>query len=250
MQSIVDALIRALGDLRSGRVLAVIAVPPIAALLVWLALAWAFSDDWARWVADYVAGSSWLSWLSSHGLGGVLVWGTGIAAMAVLLPIVFVTAVLAAEVVTMPVIVPWIAARRFPQLAAARGGTFTGSVLNTCVATAIFAVLWIVTLPLWFTGIGALVLPPVLSAYLNQRLFRYDALADHASAEEYRRIRVRARGRLFLLGLLLALVFYVPIVNLAAPGLSALAFTHFCLGELAALRAQASGGERSAGRNL
>ena len=93
-----------------------------------------------------------------------------------------------------------------------------------------------VTLPLWFTGIGALVLPPLISAFLNQRLFRYDALAGHASAEEYRLVLARAGGRLYLLGLLLAFVYYIPVLNLAAPVLSALAFTHFCLAELARMR--------------
>jgi len=80
------------------------------------------------------------------------------------------------------------------------------------------------------------VLPPVLSGFLNQRLFRYDALAEHASAEEYRAVLARAHGRLYLLGILLAFVYYIPLVNLAAPVLSALAFTHFCLAELARLR--------------
>jgi hypothetical protein len=61
---------------------------------------------------------------------------------------------------------------------------------------------------LWFTGVGALALPPLLSAFLNQRLFRYDALAEHASAEEYRAVVARAKGRLFVLGLLLSLVYY------------------------------------------
>lgn len=236
MHSIADALGRAVSDLRAPRVLAVIAAPPVATILVWIALAWTFSDDWARWIADAIAGSPWLSWLSGAGLGSVLIWGSGIAAMAALLPVLFVTALLVAEVVAMPVIVPWVAARRFPGLTEKRGGTPAGSVMNSFIAVAIFLLLWIVTLPLWFTGIGAIVLPPVLSAYLNQRLFRYDALSDHASVAEYARLRTRARGRLFLLGLPLALLYCVPVVNLAAPGLTALAYTHFCLAELERLR--------------
>jgi len=80
------------------------------------------------------------------------------------------------------------------------------------------------------------VLPVVLSAYLNQRLFRYDALSDHASAAEYRAILKLSRGRMYMLGALRALLYYVPLLNLLAPVLSGLAFTHFCLGELARLR--------------
>jgi hypothetical protein len=152
------------------------------------------------------------------------------------LPIVLITSMLVAEVVAMPVVVPWLAARRFPGLEARKGGTMAGSAFNAAGAIVVFLILWVVTLPLWFTGIGALVLPPLLAGFLNQRLFRYDALAEHASADEYRAVLARAGGRLYLLGVLLAFVYYIPIVNLAAPVLSALAFTHFCLAELARFR--------------
>jgi uncharacterized protein involved in cysteine biosynthesis len=67
-------------------------------------------------------------------------------------------------------------------------------------------------------------------------MFRYDALAEHASAEEYQRIVRDSRGELFLLGLALAMLLYVPFLNLAVPVLSALAFTHFGLARLARLR--------------
>lgn len=40
--------------------------------------------------------------------------------------------------------------------------------------------------------VTALVLPAVLLAYLNQGLFRYDALAEHASREEFDLIVERA----------------------------------------------------------
>jgi len=240
MQMVLDSFVRALRDLSAPRVLAVMLIPALAALAVWGVLAWAFADDWARWVADFIAGSSWLNWVSSLGLGSIFVWASGILALAALLPVVLITAILAAEIVAMPVVVPWIAARRFQGLDERKGGTVVGSALNAAGAITVFVVLWIVTLPLWFTGIGALVLPPLLSAFLNQRLFRYDALSEHASAEEFRLLVRRARGRLYLLGLLLAFVYYIPLVNLAAPVLSALAFTHFCLAELASLRASRS----------
>ena len=237
MQTVLDSFARALRDLRAPRVLAVLLIPPLAGLLVWGVLAWTFAEDWARWVADFIARSAWLTWIGSFGLTGIFVWGSGIAALAALLPIVLITSILVAELVAMPVVVPWVAARRFPGLEARKGGTVTGSAFNAAGTIVVFLILWVVTLPLWFTVVGALALPPLLSAFLNQRLFRYDALAEHASADERRAVLARARGRLYLLGLLLAFVYYIPLVNLAAPVLSALAFTHFCLAELARFRA-------------
>jgi uncharacterized protein involved in cysteine biosynthesis len=238
VNAVISAITAAIRDLRHPRMLAIMMIPPLAALVVWGLLVWLLSDDWARWVADWIATSPWLTWVGNLGLSSAFIWASGIMAFALLLPVMLITAVLVAEIVAMPVIVPWVAERRFPGLERRKGGTLVGSALNATTTIAVFAALWIVTLPLWFTGIGALVLAPALSAYLNQRLFRYDALADHASVEEYREILARARGRLFVLGLMLAVLYYVPFVNLAAPMVSALAFTHFCLGELAELRRQ------------
>ena len=239
MNTVFASFVAALHDLWSPRMLAIMLIPPLAALLVWGVLAWAFADDWARWVAEWIATSPWLAWIGGLGLSSVFIWGSGILAFALLLPIMLITALLVTEIVAMPMIVPWVSKRRFPHLEERKGGTVAGSAVNAAVAIVSFAALWVVTLPLWFTGVGALLLPPALSAYLNQRLFRYDALAEHASEEEFRRILRNARGRLFLLGLLLAACYYIPLFNLAVPVLSALAFTHFCLAELAHSRRQA-----------
>ena len=57
----------------------------------------------------------------------------------------------------------------------------------------------------------------------------YDALAEHASREEFSHIAHTSRGDLFLLGILLSLVLYVPVVNLLMAVISELTFTLFCL---------------------
>ena len=236
MQAALFALGRAVYDLREPRVLALGLLPPLAALAVWIALAWLLADDWARMVANWIATTPWLAWVRDFGLSSVFVWGSGIAAFALLLPIMLVTAVLVMELVAMPVIVPLVARRSYPQLEQRKGGTFAGSVWNAFVAVAVFAALWLMSLPLWFTGIGALVLPPLISAHFNQRMFRYDALAEHATSAERDAVVRGARWRLFTLGLLLAMLYAIPIVNLAVPVLSGLAFTHLCLAELERLR--------------
>jgi hypothetical protein len=50
-----------------------------------------------------------------------------------------------------------------------------------------------------------------------------------------------ARGRLFLLGLITGMIYFLPPFNLVAPVFSALAFIHLCLAELERLRAQELG---------
>lgn len=236
MSEVVIALQRAFADLRIPRVLALAVVPPVAAIALCAALAWAYADDWGRWVGGWIAGTTWLAWLRDWGLDSVLVWGSGLVALAGLIPVMLITAVVVTGILVMPVIVPMVGERHYPRLERREGGTFAGSAWHAVATTLVFAVLWLVTLPLWLTGIGALALPPLLSAYFNQRMFRYDALAEHASAAEYEAVVRASRGRLFLLGLLLAVLYYVPLFNLVVPVLSGLAFTHFCLSELARLR--------------
>jgi len=159
-----------------------------------------------------------------------------LAVLIAVLPAMLVTALVITEIVAMPVIVRFVADRYYPGLGHAFGGSVAGSMANAAVAIVIFAVLWVVTLPLWLTGIGAVLAPVLTSAWLNQRLFRYDALADHASREEFADFVRTSRRELFGLGVLLSLLLYVPLFNLAVPVLAGLAFTHFGLARLALLR--------------
>jgi hypothetical protein len=236
MGDVTIALRRAFHDLREARVLALALLPPLVAIVLCVALAWAWADDWARLVADWIAGASWLAWVREWGMDSVLIWGSGIVVVAGLIPVMLITAVVVTGILVMPVIVPLVGKRYYPRLEQRKGGTVAGSAWHALATTLVFMALWLVTLPLWLTGIGALVLPPLLSAYFNQRMFRYDALAEHASAGEYEVVVRGSRGRLFLLGLLLAALYYVPLFNLLVPVLSGLAFTHFCLAELERLR--------------
>ena len=81
-----------------------------------------------------------------------------------------------------------------------------------------------------------IIIPFIAAAYLNQRLFRYDALAEHASNEEMKALFSANQSSLWGLGLLTGLAQFVPILNLFAPVLSGLAFIHFGLGRLNNLR--------------
>ncbi len=236
MNAVLQALGGAFRDLREGRVLALALLPPIVAIALCATLVWAYAADWARLVADWIAGASWLAWVREWGLGSIFVWAGGIAAVAALIPVALITALVVTGIIAMPVIVPMVGELHYPRLERRKGGTVAGSAWHALVTVLIFAVLWLSTLPLWLTGVGALFLPPFLSAYFNQRMFRYDALAEHASAAEYETVVRGARGRLFLLGLVLAFFYAIPVFNLVVPILSALAFTHLCLGELARLR--------------
>jgi CysZ protein len=228
-----SALTRALPVFLSARIWSVILLPLIGAAMVFVAIAWWAWTPLVEWTAVTVFGAP-------RGVGDVPAgWGmvaASVATFLVFVALALVTALIAIAVLAMPVIVSAVAARDFPTLERRRGGTFAGNLLNALVATVVFV-------PLWIGSLFLLAVPPLfigaslaLSAWLNQRLLRYDALAEHADASELRAVVGGARGKLFGLGLVLAPLSYVPVINFVAPLYAGVAFTYLCLGELAKRR--------------
>jgi len=243
MEAVFRALARAVGSLVHPVILLILLVPMGVAAAVWLGVAWAYWDTWTTAIQSLVMDHTGYSWTARWDLTEVAGVVAVIVVVILLTPAIIVTALLIAAIFAMPVLVSHVTRRDYPQLERRKGGTVLGSAWNAFVAIGLFLVLWVVTIPLWLLGPVAAVLPLMLSAYLNQRLFRYDALSEHASREEMQRIFLEARGRLFLLGLITGVLYFIPPFNLIGPVFAALAFVHLCLDELARLRA---GGKISA----
>jgi len=236
MNRVITAIVGAVRDLREGRILALVLVPPVGAFVLWAVLGWAYWDDWVNWVDARLGATAGGQWVQSFAPGWLVSSAATLVLIVLVVPMMLITVVVITELIAMPVIVKLVAHRHFGALEMRRGGTVMGSAWNAVRGITLFALLWLLSLPLWLTGIGALVLPPLISAWFTQRMFRYDALAEHASAAEYRRIVQGSSGRLILMGLLLTLFYYVPLLNLVVPVLSGLAYTHLCLGELSRIR--------------
>jgi uncharacterized protein involved in cysteine biosynthesis len=136
----------------------------------------------------------------------------------------------------MPALIKLVAKRYYPELEREYGGTINGSIINAILAIGIFILIWIITLPLWPVGAGIFI-PFVAAAFMNQQLFRYDALSEHASKQEIKTIFATKKYSLWGLGLITGLIQFVPFLNLLAPIFTALAFIHYGLAQLKLLRA-------------
>jgi len=234
MAAIFAALARSVPILFTPRIVGLAFLPLVIAAIVWTAIAVA---TWHPFTAALVSivGASPDSLLPAIGAGVVAAIAYAVLAVA--------TAFTAVALLAMPMIVRTVATRDFPALAARRGGTFAGSLGNAMFALAIFAALWIASLVLLFVPPVYALASLVLNAWLTQRMFRYDALAEHAERAEIHALLARSRGRLMGLGLVLAPLSLVPIVNvLVLPIFAGIAFTELCLGELASLRAASPSG--------
>jgi hypothetical protein len=145
---------------------------------------------------------------------------------------VYLTALFILGIFGMPKMVDYVAERSFPALERKRGGSVTGSVWNAAAALGGLAALFLVSLPLWLLPPLWPLIPLAIFAWVNQRLLRYDAAAEHADREEMSRLFRERRGALLLLGLLLALLAYVPFVGFIGPVVFGLAFIRYLLGAL------------------
>jgi len=225
MADVMQALGRAFGDLKYGRVWLYVLAPALFSLLLTVALAiWALGAV-VQQLLDYppmtwlVAWKLlWLATLLAH-LGGWLA----------IFAVAYLVAMLLAAVAIMPLMLRFLSGGEYRDLAPMGRDSFVAATLNSVFASLIFVIAWFVTIPLWLIPGFSLLIPLLLMAWLNRRIFAYDALAMHASPGELAALRQRHKGPLFLLGLVMALLAHVPLLGLLAPALAALSFVHYGL---------------------
>lgn len=229
MESIFLSLQRAGRDLLTPRMLTLAFWPMVLSLLAWGILAWLFGAAWKAEIAGLLAATplaDLAGWMGAE-------WLTAYAAVFVLallwLPAMYVTALLITSVFLMPMIVEFVAGRQYPELRRDKGGSLAGSVFNGLAALLLYLLAWLVLLPVWLFAPFGIAVSILLNAWLNQKLFMYDALSEHASAAELKELRHAGGWRLLVLSSLLGLLHFVPVFNFLAPVYMALAFTHHAL---------------------
>lgn len=230
MHEVLVAAYRALRDLGRSGILWQALWPPLAAFLGWSVVAYWTWTPLSAWLAGHLPDWSWMSWLGS--------WLAHAAVLLTFAPVIYFTAVLLVAVVALPRMMDIVAAGDYPDVSRHGSTTaaFWGSLGNTLAAGAVFLVGWLLCLPLLLVPGGLLILPLLWSAWLNQRTFRYDVLALHATDAERRTLFAQCGGQFRLAGFLAALAAHVPIANVLAPAFSALLFSHLGLSGLRRLR--------------
>jgi hypothetical protein len=236
MHSVIVALVAALRSLFHPKMLSLVLWPMLVAVVLWVGAALSFWADWIAGLTGMVQATPLEQWMAQGFLAAASHYLISIILVLLLLPAIYVTALVLTAVFAMPMMVSHVAQKDYPGLERKQGGSNGGSVVNAMVAIVVYGAGWVLSLPLWLFSPFALLLPILLMAYLNQRLFRYDALAEHASRAEYAQVVERASLKLYLLGALVGLLQFVPLLNLFSPVYVGLAFIHLCLAELRQLR--------------
>ena len=187
------------------RMLLLTILPFVLSLVLWGLALWLGLQPLIDWLHGYFvdnnlfqAASSVLGWF---GLGAIKTVLVPLIAMWLLLPLMVVTALVFVGVIAMPAVARHVSARRFPQLAQKHGGSLAGSLGVSLGSFLVFTLAWLVTLPLNAVPPLAFVVQPVLWGWLTYRVMAYDALAEHASADERRLLMRTHRWPLLTIGI-------------------------------------------------
>ena len=211
--------------------------PMLIAIAIWGTAVVIFWTQAVVWIAGFFrqwfeTAAVYFSWDA----GMIALFAAKAIVVLLLLPLVYLTALLILSVFGLPAMVEHVAVRRFPELARRRGGSLAGSLLNSLAALAGMALLGLASIPFWLVPPLWPLIPAAVMGWVNQKVLRYDALAEHATADERRAIFCASRKTLYGLGVALAFLAYVPVLGFFAPVVFGLAFVHYLLGELKALR--------------
>lgn len=245
MGDVLTAFGRAARSLRSAHMFWHLVWPALLALVLWVLVAFFSWSNVVAAIMDSV--SAWPlagPWMTgSEFASATMLFLVNLALLFALVPLIYVTAAVLVSIFAVPMMLERVALGEYPALERRDGGSTVGSIANTAWATLVFMVLFVVSLPLWLIPGFGLLATVVITAWLNQKAFGYDALMLHADAEELRRLPRAKRDAMWLVGGLCALLAYVPFVNLLAPAFSALVFVHYMLIALERSRLGSTAGE-------
>jgi hypothetical protein len=233
MTSLARSIFYALANVLHPRMLWLMLWPVLVALAIWGSVALIFWTQIALWLAELI--HQWLTtgWFAIQWDVKDLALIAAKAMIVILLvPLVQLTALLILSSFGMPSMVEYVAARSYPALERRHGGSLAGSLWNGLVALAGMVLLFALSLPLWFFPPLWPLIPVAVVGWVNQRVLRYDALAEHAGAGEMRQVLAGRRVTLYFLGVVLALLAYVPFLGFFAPVFFGLSFIHYLLAAL------------------
>jgi CysZ protein len=211
--------------------------PMLVSLAVWVTVAFFLWSRLAVWIAELL--KQWAAPISGWApfdLGTAATFIANFMLLVLFFPLVYLTALFILGIFGMDKMVNHVAAQMSPSPETRRGGGTAGSIWNGILSLGGMVLAFLVSLPLWLVPpLGPIAVLGIL-CWVNQRLLRYDALAEHADKPEMQRIFRERRAGLYSLGLLLALAGYIPFLNLLAPVVFGLAFIRYLLGALQELR--------------
>ena len=273
MRLLLDSFWRAVAYCLHPRVIVLSVAPLVLMAVIAAGLGYFYWDPAVAWMREALDAwpilSSLWGWIERAGASDVKAVLAPLAVIFAATPVIVVLSLLIVSGLMAPALTRLVAQRRFPALEEKKGASFILSVVRSLGMTVLALLALVVSIPLWLVPPLVLVLPPVIWGWLTYQVMSFDALAEHANAEERRTLLRAHRWPLFGIGILCGLLGAAPSVVWASGLLfaaaffvlvplaiwiytlvfafSALWFAHYCLDALAQLRAARAAAQPPAG---
>jgi hypothetical protein len=228
MTLLLDSFWRAVAYCLHPRVIALSFLPLVLMVALSFGLGYFYWDPAVEWVRAMLDSSSLLTslwgWLERFGASNLKTVVAPLIVIFAVTPVLVLVSLLVVAALMTPALTSLVAERRFAALERKRGGSFIGSMLRSLGVTLLAIIALVVSMPLWLIPPLILVLPPLIWGWLTYRVMSFDALADHASANERRELLRRHRGWLLGIGVLTGYLGAAPSIVWASGALFAAAF--------------------------
>ncbi|WP_028884650.1 EI24 domain-containing protein [Taylorella asinigenitalis] len=171
--------------------------------------------------------------LNAGGFGEFFAWIITLICVIVLSLII---GLVIAGILVTPLAVNLISKNHYPYLT--RDGKYaTGiSILNSIKVTVIFALGWLITLPLWLIPGLSIVLSLFWISYAYANMTKVDAIVEHATPEERKYVISNYKSGFWIIGFICALLSLIPLLGLIMPVYSIISCTHYGLALLDKIR--------------
>ena len=264
MKHLLDSFWRAVAYCLMPRVIVLSLLPLVLMVALGMGLSYFFWEPAVAWVHNALNAWPWLTrfwtWLQGMFVADVRDMLAPLVLVLLVTPLVVLASLVMVAAFMSPALTRLVASRRFSALEQRHGASFFYSVLRSLGLTTLALVALLVSMPLWLIPPLVLVLPPLIWGWLTFKVMAFDALADHATAEERETLMKRhkmpllgigvlcgylgaAPSIVWASGLLFAAAFFVLVplaiwIYTVVFAFSALWFAHYSLDALAQLRAE------------
>ncbi|ASY37348.1 EI24 domain-containing protein [Taylorella equigenitalis] len=182
------------------------------------------TSDW--WILNQISNILNEVGLSAHGLGEFAAW---IVTLICVIVMSIICGIVVAGIFVTPIAVNLISKSHFPYLSREGKYATSISILNSFKVTLLFALGWLLTLPLWLIPGLNIILPIFWMSYAYANMTKVDSIVEHASPTERQYLLENYKGGFWFIGLVCALLSLIPFLGLVMPVFSILACTHYGL---------------------
>ena len=206
MAPIFDAFWRAAAYCLHPRVIALSFLPLILMAALSFGLGYFFWESAVSAVSDWLQAnelvSTALGWLDSVGAGALRNVFGPLIVLALVTPFIVMLSLLCVGLMMTPAMVTLVSERRFPDLERKHGASLMRSAMWSLGSTLLALLALVASMPLWLVPPLVMVLPPLIWGWLTYRVFAYDSLAEHASADERQQLFASHRHHFLAIGVI------------------------------------------------